>query len=468
MDPVAAFLFGLAGVLVVGALGELLFEHTRVPDVVGLVVLGVVLGAVGAIAPETLRAVVPYVGGLALVVVLFDAGGRLALEDLRQTGPRAVLLAIGGFTATMLAIALLSGALAALGAFDEWSFGHGVVLGATLGGSSALVVMPSMRVGRVDDGVAKLVSLESAITDVLCVLVTVAVISVLPGAATSEHGALVSLLVDLAVAVVLGTVLAIAWIPMSARLGRRPLTYPLTIGVLCAVYALVDVAGGSPAVALLVFAVILANAPALAKRFAVADVYVGTTTDPALQAVHGQITSVFKALVFTFVGLMLAPPWSLLLFGAIFGAVCFVVRAVAVWATLRGSGFTYAQRKVVTISLPRGMAAAVLATLPARAGVPGGDAITVMVVGAVATTVAIFAVGLPLLHAMPRPIRGRPRNTASSSDGADLARDALGAWQRAPAPAPLPAPVAFDHPGGPAPGAPPVDPSALGPGSGHR
>ncbi len=434
MDPVAAFLLGLAGVLVVGAIGELLFERTRVPDVVGLVVFGIVLGATGAIEPGVLRAVLPYVGGLALVVVLFDAGGRLALDDLRQTGPRAVLLAVAGFTATTLAIALLSGALAALGAFEGWSFGHGVVLGATLGGSSALVVMPSMRLGRVADSVAKLVNLESAITDVLCVLVTVAVISVMPGAATSDHGAVVSLLVDLAVACVLGAILAIAWVPISARLGRRPITYPLTIGALCAVYAIVDVAGGSPAVALLVFAVILANAPALAKRFDVAEVYVGTTTDPALEAVHGQITFVFKALVFTFVGLMLGPPWSLLLFGALFGAVCFVVRAVSVWATLRGSGYSYDQRKVVTISLPRGMAAAVLATLPARAGVAGGDAITVMVVAAVTTTVAIFAVGLPLLHAMPRPIRGRSRTGAAAADGPDLARNALGAWHRAQGP----------------------------------
>jgi Kef-type K+ transport system membrane component KefB len=41
MDPVVALVLAVAGILLLGALGEFIFARTRVPDVVWLVIAGI-------------------------------------------------------------------------------------------------------------------------------------------------------------------------------------------------------------------------------------------------------------------------------------------------------------------------------------------------------------------------------------------------------------------------------------------
>jgi NhaP-type Na+/H+ and K+/H+ antiporter len=93
---------------------------------------------------------------------------------------------------------------------------------------------------------------------------------------------------------------------------------------------------------------------------------------------------------------MLGPPWSLILLGILFGVVLFGVRVPSVALSLLGSGLTKEERKLVSVAMPRGMAAGVLATLPMSAGVPGTEGLPVAVFACVFTTILVFAVGFPL------------------------------------------------------------------------
>lgn len=54
MDPVVKLVVEIAGILLLGALGEFIFARTRVPDVVWLVTSGILAGPVFGLIPAGL------------------------------------------------------------------------------------------------------------------------------------------------------------------------------------------------------------------------------------------------------------------------------------------------------------------------------------------------------------------------------------------------------------------------------
>jgi NhaP-type Na+/H+ or K+/H+ antiporter len=73
-------------------------------------------------------------------------------------------------------------------------------------------------------------------------------------------------------------------------------------------------------------------------------------------------------------------------------------RWVAVRAALWKSSIDVVHRRLVVVALPRGMAAGVLATLPAALGIAGTGALSAMVFSTVLFTILVFSVGFPVLR----------------------------------------------------------------------
>ena len=81
MDPVARVVVEIAGILLLGALGEFIFARTRVPDVVWLVAAGILAGPVfGLIPAGLLKPAIPFFGAIALTVILSNGAFRLRLS----------------------------------------------------------------------------------------------------------------------------------------------------------------------------------------------------------------------------------------------------------------------------------------------------------------------------------------------------------------------------------------------------
>jgi cell volume regulation protein A len=75
MSPVTLFLVCLAAIFLIGTFGEVVFSRTKVPDVVWLIVVGILIGPVlGIVSRETLLGIAPYFSALTLVLVLFEGG----------------------------------------------------------------------------------------------------------------------------------------------------------------------------------------------------------------------------------------------------------------------------------------------------------------------------------------------------------------------------------------------------------
>lgn len=429
---VSFFLLAVAGVFLIGAIGEAVFRHTNVPDVVWLIVVGIVLGPIaGVVKQEYLQGIAPYFAAITLIVILFEGGSRLQLGELSRSAPRSALLAALTFVPSMLVIAALSMGAAAVGWLPgPWSWQHGLLIGAILGGSSSIVIMPAMARARVEPALANLLGLESAFTDVLCVV----------GASTMMdlmlHGAgagspLAALGRTFGIGLAIGAGAGVVWFLLLGRLRDSEHAYPITLAGLLVLYVVIERAGGSAALGILAFAVILGNAHLIGTHAGLSGTLeIGRD----VRGYHAQIVFIIKSFFFTFIGAMLGPPWSLVVLGVLLGGALLAARIPGVFLATLGRDAA-AHRGIAYISMPRGLAAGVLATLPAAVGVPGTTDLPAVVFPCVFATILIFAVGFPLA-----------RRRAAGAEGAGaVIGTAAPATPAVPAPAviePAPRPAA--------------------------
>ena len=457
-DPVTVFLLVVAGLLVVGTLGERVFARTGVPAVIWLIALGVLVRVAGIVPVAVVTGLAPFFAALALVIILFDAGQNLTGKTGEDALPapglrRAQLLAGFGFAATATIVALFSMGLYGLGILPTWSWAHAFMLGSLVGCGASEVFLPSLAGARVGGQVIALLRRESAITKALAVAGTVVCLDLL-SPRVAAGGAGLAMLAGFGFALTFGSVAGIAWIVALQRLAGDPLgepderrrdrdarNYGFTLAVMLVLYVLAEAAGGAGALAVLVFGVTLGNADALVRlllRRGGEDTAAGAMVRAAL-AGHARTIESVRTLVFAMVGLTLAPPWGPLVMGVVLGMLLLVTRlAVARFAL---TGLDHAERSIIAASAPRGMATVALATLPLAHAVPGAPAMLTLVFSAVTTSILLFMVGLRQLQASAAGLVARPAAPAvprapAPTLGSLVAAEVAASHSHAPAPEP--------------------------------
>lgn len=393
---------GLVGlVILIGLAGELLFKKTGVPSVLFLIGLGVLFGPVLNLTDAThVIALAPYFGTLALLIILFDGGLNMHLAKVMREAPVSILFTMAVFAATMLMTA----------AFYVWvmqgTWLHGLLLGAILGGSTGAIVIPVVsKIETIREPVKVMLSLESAFTDVFVVITALAIMNLLTGA--GRVGGMVSSLFHAFLdALLLAAVAGALWARLLAWLHGQALSYMLTLAAILVLYTIAEVIGANGAITILLFGLMLGNMEALVGRLAgPIRKMIGYELDKAsfeldtfLKRLNEELSFLVRTFFYVLLGLILdfsAVTWTVA--GA--GIVLFLIGLGVRWAIVEGFGYarsewTETERRMITSMLPRGLAAAVMAFLPAGAGIPGTDlfplyALTVIVLSVVYMTVAL-------------------------------------------------------------------------------
>jgi cell volume regulation protein A len=163
----------------------------------------------------------------------------------------------------------------------------------------------------------------------------------------------------------------------------------LTLAILFILYFLANSFGESGALTALVFGLMLGNKRRLAKylRFPLPKI---DTDDPT----HNQITFLVRTFFFVFVGLLASfGNVEYIIFGIVAALAIYISRTIIVKMTLT-QRFSQLDKKVTTIMMPRGLAAAVLATFPLTMGLPNASAYSQIVFSIIMASVIITTLGL--------------------------------------------------------------------------
>jgi cell volume regulation protein A len=393
--------FVVAGtIIVLGFLGEEFFKRTSIPDPILLLLFGVLLGPVlNLFSHEQLIAITPYFAALALIIILFDGGLNMKLKEAIRNSPRALVLGFSGWIINVLVTAVLCKYL--LG----WRLLNGLLLGSIVGGSSSIIVIALARKIGVDGKTETVLSLESVLTDVLCTVGAFVAIDIILSGEVSLQAALGSIAMAFVVGIIVGSFTGIGWLYILEKMKGKPNAYMLTLAILLLTYFVARNLGGTGAISALFFGLILGNAPWFAKLLKFNST---VSIDESVRGFHSQISFLIRSFFFVFTGLLFAfSSFTIVLFGLLLAFVFLALRFFVVKLSLVRSSFKDTEN-LITIMLPRGLAAAVLASLPFISGVPGSDVFPEIAFIVIFATILICTVGVALLKKKQKPASSQP------------------------------------------------------------
>ncbi len=168
LNPV--LLFGI--IILAGTLGARLFQKFRIPQVVGCIVVGIVLGdGLGLITPETIERLEPFMM-FALGIIGFMIGGELRSDVFRKYGRQFFIILFSQGIASFLLVALgTSWAAWFLTKDIQTSIAMGLVLGAiasaTAPAATVNVLWEYKTRGPLTTAVLAIVALDDALALVL-------------------------------------------------------------------------------------------------------------------------------------------------------------------------------------------------------------------------------------------------------------------------------------------------------------
>nr|BCX01569.1 MAG: sodium:proton antiporter [Bacteroidota bacterium] len=363
----------LIGVLVFfGHLLSAVFSWTRIPDVLVLMLVGILIGPVlGLVSPADFGKVGSAFTTIALLVILFESGTGLNVQVLRRALREAVVLTLASFVLAVFAVSLVGYFLLGLSVFMA------VALGAILGGTSAIIVIPIVQMLRTEEKTKTVLLLESALTDVLCIVVTLAVLEAYAIGGNPNIGQILGrILASFLLAGAMGFLAGVVWSYLLLHLRRFPNTIFTTIAYIFVLYGVTEFLGYSGAIATLAFGVTLGNAQYLPLHLLKDYVRLRPVEfDFIEKTFFGEIVFLVKVFFFVYLGLSMRMGQfyyiqiALLITALLYGARLVVVRLFASRdIPLRDATF-------MAVMIPKGLAPAVLASIPLQRGLPQGEVI---------------------------------------------------------------------------------------------
>ena len=380
-------------VIILGVLGEAFFKKTGIHDIAFLMVLVIIIGPIlGIIQPEAVIEIVPYFAAIALIIIMFDGGYNLHIGNVLKTAHFAIILVILGFA---VSVGIVAG-LAHYGLGWEWL--DSILLATIVGGSSSIIVFGLVRKIRISEEAKSMLSFESALTDILCTIIAFVLFeAVMSGTFDME---ILGQTIGRAVLVglILGFGVGIPWMFFISKLKSAQHSYMLTLGVLFLLFFLATTFGESGALTALVFGLMLGN-----KQYFLRKLKIKMPDNTIDNSLHRQVTFIVRAFFFVFVGLLASfGQIEYVIFGII-AAVAIYLGRIAITHTALVKGFSKLDKKVTSVMIPRGLAAAVLATIPLTMGLQNGEAYTQIIYFIILTYVIITTIGLGGAKKIPPP-----------------------------------------------------------------
>jgi cell volume regulation protein A len=400
LDPAVVAFLVAAVIIVLGFLGEEFFKRTSIPDSILLLLFGVLLGPIFQLfAHEQLLAITPYFAALALIIILFDGGLNMDIREAVKNSPRALVLAITGWIINVLVTAALCKVL--LG----WRLLNGLLLGSIVGGGSSIIVIALIRKLKVTEKLETVLSLESILTDVLCTVGAFTAINILLPPVSEGGEAAVSGSINLGsalgsvgaafgVGILVGLGFGIAWLVILEKLKGKPNAYMLTLAMLFLTFVVASNLGGNGALSALFFGLIIGNSRPIARLLKFRTT---VSIDSHVRDFHSQISFLIRSFFFVFTGLLFSlSSFTSVFIGLLLSFTFLGIRFVVVkMAAVKSELHEY--ETLMTIMFPRGLAAAVLASLPLTAGVPDSQVFPEIAFIVILTTIIITTVGVAVI-----------------------------------------------------------------------
>lgn len=394
MIDVALFFVGVSIILILGFLAEFLFQKTRIPDVLLLLLIGLAIGPYGLeyVMPDSIVSIVPIFTTFALVFLLFDGAFNISLVSLLKNLTPSMGLTLFNFCLSSITI---TGILLIIG--FPWMLA--LLTGFILGGTSSAFVIPIIKQLKIKQKLYSLLTFESALTDVLCIVSVLTMIEIIRLGNIDLQTTFTTLTNLFAVAAGIGIIGGILWYMLSIKVIKQH-NYMITIAYLLLLFVLTEYLGGNGAIAGLFFGLFLKNSQEissivksiLTRRAAGKKIFIQKDLGIAVvnhteESFYNQISFPLKTFFFVYIGMMIdfSNTKALLIGGVISVALLFVRRADILFTRK----MTHREKSLINSIFARGLAAAAIAQVALLNNIPQAEFISKIVYAVIAGTIIL-------------------------------------------------------------------------------
>lgn len=374
-----------------------IFEKKGIPDVLMLMIIGIIIGPVfNLVTPESFGIVTGIFTTVTLVFILFHGGLDLRFETMRSALRGMSLLTAVNFAATTVVVGLIAWLLLGLEPIPSF------ILGAILGGTSSAVVIPLVKQLKLQERASTILVLESALSDVLCIVFVLALIQAYSSDGIRVGAIVGSIISSFTLAALLGVASALLWSVLLAKIRTIKNSMFTTPAFVFVIYGIAEELGFSGAIAALAFGVTLANIDRFRFKAIQRLVNRGMNTfNDSEKQFFSEIVFLLKTFFFVFIGISIqfTNGWALL-FGFFITVVIYIIRIPVVKFSIYESLPTI-DLTIMSTMVPKGLAAAVLASLPLQNALPGGEMIRDLTYAVILTSIVLTSILIPILSKVP-------------------------------------------------------------------
>ncbi|MCC6281774.1 MAG: cation:proton antiporter [Saprospiraceae bacterium] len=370
-----------------------LFARTKVPDVLWLFIIGLLLGPIGGIVSlSNFGAVGPVFTTITLVFILFESGIDQRLEPLINS--------LGG-TARITTYNFFGSCLVAAGItyfYTDLGVLRSLILGSIVGGTSSAVVTTLAKQYPMTERSSTILVLESAFSDVYTLAIPLTLLSAYKIGRVDVAFVTGQMIAAFLLAAMLGIAGAFLWSVLLNRMRTLQNTVFTTPAFVFIIYGIVEILNYSGPIAALAFGITLGNIDVLGPpimKNVISRKPISLTDHE--RAFFSEAVFLLRTFFFVYIGISVRlQDWWMLMLGAIITGALFLIRIPIVRLAVPRDTPTKDAAFMATM-IPKGLGAAVLASLPAQQGIPGGEIIqsvvfSVILCSTLFTTILTFLV----------------------------------------------------------------------------
>ncbi|MFA5337179.1 MAG: cation:proton antiporter [Candidatus Omnitrophota bacterium] len=224
VHPNALFLLGL--ILFFGTMGAKVFQKLRIPQVVGYIIAGILLGQSGlnVISKDIIEVLVPF-NYFALGLIGFMIGGELKSTVFRRYGKQFLTILLSEGLAAFFMVFILVGVLGSIifgNSAYHWALGLllGAIASATAPAATTDVLWEYKTRGPLTTTVLGIVALDDGLALILFALAS-SIVPVMLGSHPSVFSAIIRPVYEIGMGIVVGLIFSVALIKILRKYAEK-------------------------------------------------------------------------------------------------------------------------------------------------------------------------------------------------------------------------------------------------------
>ena len=325
----------ISSTLFLSYLSGIIYNRTKIPDIVWLLVFGMVLGpGLKVFDAQIFLDIFDLILLVTVALFAFSTGLNFNIQHLLGNTARAFNMAIISFMATSISVGVLLSIILP----TYFNFITGLLLGAMIAGIDGVSI--SSLVSRLNKDSKEMgisgafLQLESTLADPIKVVGVLTIIKMVTLTGASPRTAIRDIVFTLLFATIIGVGAGLTWGEILSRLRDRPLNYMLTIATLFPIYVLSEIfsGGGGGPISVFLFGVVLMNYSLVTKSLRMKKR--SRIDRRKIREYHEEITFLMKAMFFVYLGLIVKLDIRFFAVGVLLTMLIILVRYIT--ATILG------------------------------------------------------------------------------------------------------------------------------------